>query len=128
MDNDVLTSLDLADNELGESGVRELANSVSTNLSSLNLGFNALQQPGAVEVAKLLRDWSCLTYLGLESNGFREEAVSEIDAALQGNRRLSSLDLRYNRLGQSGEERLRQARDAVNDARGPSDPVLEIQT
>ncbi|XP_059817728.1 ribonuclease inhibitor-like isoform X4 [Hypanus sabinus] len=132
--NRSLTELDLANNELGDSGVKlvsealrnpeckiqklclgsvgltaagvvDLTSALSTNrsLTELDLANNELGDSGVKLVSEALRNPECkIQKLCLRSVGLTAAGVEDLTSALSTNCSLTELDLGYNKLGDSG--------------------------
>eukprot|EP00961_Rhodomonas_salina_P134312 1806578-Rhodomonas_salina.1 len=78
-----LQQLDLSSNMLGADGVRALSSVlVGRRLALVELADNALQDEGALAVAKLLASCNRLEHLGLAGNGVSERAQRHVQHSL----------------------------------------------
>ncbi len=96
-----LTSLNLADNIIGNAGARVIANSKYMNkLTSLNLASNEIQEAGARAIANS-KYMNKLTSLNLASNEIQEAGARAIANSEYMNK-LTSLNLADNIIGNAG--------------------------
>mgnify|MGYP001986339363 CR=1 FL=1 len=112
-----LTSLDLGFNDLDEEAALSIVRveRQRNKLTTLGLARCNIGPTGAKEIAEWVSVSATLTELRLESNSIGDEAVKAIGDALRVNGALTSLDVRRNQLDEAGEGLLR---DAVNSKDG----------
>jgi hypothetical protein len=106
----VLQHLDLADNQIGDSGVAAVSEAAARlkALSSLALGGNLITKQGAASLAAGLRS-ATLTSLHLDFNTIGDEGAISLTFALTDAARLpalTSLHLNSNKIGREGIEAL----------------------
>ncbi|XP_062892829.1 ribonuclease inhibitor-like isoform X1 [Mobula hypostoma] len=90
---------------LTAAGVVDLASALSTNrsLTELDLAYNELGDSGVKLVSEALRKPECkIQKLGLRCVGLTAAGVVDLTSALSTNRSLTELDLSNNKLGDSG--------------------------
>jgi serine/threonine protein kinase/Ran GTPase-activating protein (RanGAP) involved in mRNA processing and transport len=106
-----LTSLDLADNQIGDAGVKELSAALKENriLTSLDLGENQIGAAGAKELSAALKENRTLTELNLGWNQIGDAGAKDLGAALKENRTLTTLNLWSNQIGAAGAKDLSEA-------------------
>ncbi|XP_072894319.1 NACHT, LRR and PYD domains-containing protein 3-like [Hemitrygon akajei] len=100
-----IQKLRLWDVGLTDSGAKDLASALSTNpsLTELDLGKNKLGDSGVNLVFAALRNSECkIQKLGLRDVGLTDSGAEDFASALSRNPSLTELDLRYNKLGDSG--------------------------
>ncbi|XP_062892767.1 tripartite motif-containing protein 26-like [Mobula hypostoma] len=93
-------------------GVVDLASALSTNrsLTELDLAYNELGDSGMKLVFEALRNRDCkIQKLDLESVGLTAAGVVDLTSVLSTNRSLTELDLRDNKLGDSGVKLVSEA-------------------
>jgi Ran GTPase-activating protein (RanGAP) involved in mRNA processing and transport len=93
-----VTSLNLADNPIGDDGATALAGALraNTSLTALVLRANRVGDAGATALADALRRNATLRSLSLRSNELTEEGCAALAEALERNGALTALDLRKN--------------------------------
>ena len=104
--------LGLRDSRIGPSAAADLALALLDNavLTSLDLGNNDVGFDGAAALAKLLACGSGrLAHLRLDGNNLKARAVKELARALGGNATLKSLDLGANHMSASGAGAIAEA-------------------
>ncbi|XP_072895019.1 uncharacterized protein [Hemitrygon akajei] len=90
---------------LTAAGVVDLVSALSTNrsLTELDLAYNELGDSGVKLVSEVLRNPECkIQKLRLQSVGLTADGVVDLASALRTNRSLTELDLADNELGDSG--------------------------
>ncbi len=100
--NNALTILDLGINSISNEGVQEIAAALKTNntLTTLYLNNNSISNEGAQAIAGALAiNNTTLTRLYLGKNRIGAQGAQAIVRALANNTTLTSLDLRYNNIG-----------------------------
>ncbi|KAJ1558275.1 hypothetical protein HK096_002567 [Nowakowskiella sp. JEL0078] len=99
-----LKTLSLSANDIGDSGVNAIAESlrVNTSLQTLYLANNNIRDSGASEIAKSLRVNASLQILNFASNYIRDSGASVIAESLRENTSLQTLNLASNYIGDSG--------------------------
>ena len=103
-----LKYLYMAHNSINNSGAAEITSVAMNQLEVLNIAENEIGPMGAREIATSLRDKSCkLRNLILESNHLRDDGICSLADGLRDNTSLKNLDLRYNRIGVEGLTALR---------------------
>ena len=107
---EVLQNLDLADNQIGDSGAAAVSEAASRlkSLSSLALGGNLITKQGAASIAAGLRS-ATLTSLHLDFNTIGDEGAISLTFAVNDRNRLpalASLHLNSNKIGRQGVEAL----------------------
>ncbi|CAF1090211.1 unnamed protein product [Rotaria sordida] len=106
-----LTSLGLAENQIGQQGAQHIANALRTNqtLTILYLKGNQIGEQGAQHIAYALRTNRTLTELYLAHNQIGEQGAQHIADALKRNRTLTILGLTENRIGYQGAQYIANA-------------------
>jgi hypothetical protein len=108
-----VTSLNLANNNIGPKGVEKLAKSKTfSNLTSLNLANNNIGPKGVEKLAKS-KTFSNLTSLDLADNHIGDEGAGKlVESRTLSN--LTSLDLADNHIGDEGAGKLVESRTLSN--------------
>lgn len=114
--NATLTALNLGNNLIGEAGIASLAEVLKINdkLRELALWRNEFGDIGTATLAAALKDNSALTRLNLEDCAIGPEGGKTIGEALRVNKGLTSLDLSENQLSDVGATNLAGALTANN--------------
>jgi len=103
-----LSSLNLADNEITDEGVKQLSNAViNSQLSSLNLAGNEITDEGVKQLSNAVIN-SQLSSLNLADNKITDEVVKQLSNAVI-NSQLSSLNLANNDITDEGVKQLSNA-------------------
>lgn len=114
--NNVLTYLDMASNQIGNTGAKHFADLLraTKTLTVLNLAENRITDEGVVAMAKALLSNHSLTFLSLASNRVRDDGATALAEVLTGKKQdtLVYLDLANNRITELG---LRFIADGVVD-------------
>jgi len=108
-----LARLSLADNGISELGAEALAEglrSPSAGLEVLDLGSNAVGDPGAVALGQTLRLCANLRVLKLDGCRIRDPGARAIAGSLHHARGLELVELRGQKLGWQGREAIAQLR------------------
>ena len=107
----VLTTLGLADNEIGYSGAKAIAEALKVNavLTELLLGGNSIGNDGAKAIAEALKVNPVLTTLNLWGNRIGVEGAKAIAEALKVNPVLNTLWLSNNNIGVDGAKAIAEA-------------------
>ena len=97
-ENNTLKALSLYRNEIGDKGVKALADALLTNhcLEDLNLDDNIVSDEGAIAIAAALRVNSTLKELYLDVNRISDKGAISIAFSLKLNRSLKYLNLKHN--------------------------------
>jgi Ran GTPase-activating protein (RanGAP) involved in mRNA processing and transport len=100
IDNTTLTTLNLPKNNIGNSGANALFKMLQTNktITSLYLCDNQISNTGIVSLANN----TSLTYLNLINNKIDNAGVVSLVESIKLNKGLTTLDLSYNIIGNSG--------------------------
>ena len=103
-----ITTIDMTDCNLADSGVEVVADALSgyTSVTALGLSGNTISDVGAQHVARMLSKNSSIVSLFLRNNSIGEEGAREIAGSLQGNTRLARLNLKNNSLSEGGAKEL----------------------
>ncbi|XP_061823612.1 NLR family CARD domain-containing protein 3 isoform X2 [Nerophis lumbriciformis] len=111
MVNRTLTSLNLRNNNIGARGAKFLAEALKMNqvLLSINLQNNAIEEEGARALAEVLECSRKLVSLNIRKNGIGANGAKEIADALKMNRTLTKLTLCSNQLGDKGTASVAEA-------------------
>ncbi|XP_078390096.1 NACHT, LRR and PYD domains-containing protein 3-like [Cetorhinus maximus] len=108
--NRSLTDLNLADNKLGDSGVKRLSVALrgpDCKIQKLGLYRNLLTDSCAEDLASALSTNRSLTDLHLGLNHFTDESVPALRQLILNCRTLSLIELRDNRFSPNGENQLK---------------------
>ncbi|XP_078390102.1 NACHT, LRR and PYD domains-containing protein 3-like isoform X2 [Cetorhinus maximus] len=100
-----IQKLQLRYNNLTVSCAKNLASTLSTNqlLTNLDLGNNKLGDSGVKQLSVALRNPDCkIQRLGLEDNALTDSSAEDLAFAFNTNQLLTNLNLGYNKLGDSG--------------------------
>ncbi|XP_041036643.1 NACHT, LRR and PYD domains-containing protein 3-like [Carcharodon carcharias] len=100
-----IQKLQLRYNNLTVSCAKNLASTLSTNqlLTNLDLGNNKLGDSGVKQLSVALRNPDCkIQRLGLEDNALTDSSAEDLALAFSTNQLLTNLNLGYNKLGDSG--------------------------
>lgn len=102
-----IESLGLWGNAIGDTGAEALSAAVikSKTLNSVDLGCNAIGDKGATAVCAALVASETLKEVQLRYNSITDVGAAELATAFKGSK-VALLDLRYNRLSDTGRERL----------------------
>mmetsp|Transcript_62113 Transcript_62113/g.148136 ORF Transcript_62113/g.148136 Transcript_62113/m.148136 type:complete len:387 (-) Transcript_62113:11-1171(-) len=103
--NATVTTLDLRENRIGNSGAESLADALAMNsaLKTLILGQNSVREQGAKKIAEALNENQTLTSLDLSDNGLEHYGAEHFSKVLAScNRSLRSLSLAGNNLQHIG--------------------------
>ncbi|KAI8597905.1 hypothetical protein EDD21DRAFT_446640 [Dissophora ornata] len=102
--NTTLATLDLGDNSIGDKGALALSEALKTNiaLTTLNLISNPIEKEGALALSEALKINTTLTTLNLKFNLIRKEGALALSEALKINTTLTTLDLGSNFIGNEG--------------------------
>jgi Ran GTPase-activating protein (RanGAP) involved in mRNA processing and transport len=112
---DGISAIDLWGDEVGNDGVRALANALRHNatLTTLelggNMGGNQIGNDGARTLADVLRHNTTLTTLDLGWNQIGADGARALADVLRHNTTLTTLDLRANQIGNDGARALAEA-------------------
>ena len=100
MDNTTLTTLNLPKNNIGNTGANAFFKMLQTNntITSLYLCDNQISNTGVVSLANN----TSLTYLNLINNKIDNAGVVSLVESIKLNKGLTTLDLSYNMIGNSG--------------------------
>eukprot|EP00727_Mastigamoeba_balamuthi_P002505 m51a1_g12251 putative nod3 protein (713) ;mRNA; r:154245-157031 len=92
-------------------GLQELAAALRSNtaVTSLNLSWNAIGDPGTAIVADILRENTTLTSLNLSYNGIGDKGARVLAEALGTSTTLKTLSLAGNAIGDEGARQVAQA-------------------
>jgi len=108
----VLKSLNLARNQIGEIGIREIVKSLNEScalqLIFLNFSYNPIGEAGIKAIVEILKV-SPLQSLCLDGNNIGNAGVEAIAAVLETNQTLTSLFLKKNKIGDSGIQTMMRA-------------------
>jgi len=98
----------LANNQIGDNGIKELAPHLSklTNLTKLGLGNNQISENGIKELAPHLSKLTNLTELYLGNNQIGDNGIKELAPHLSKLTNLTDLDLSGNKIGDNGIKEL----------------------
>jgi len=109
--NSSLTTLELARNQIGDSGAKRLADALKKNytLATLILSGNSIQAQGVERLAGALVKNTTLTTLGLGHNSIQKTSAKGLAAALEKNSTLTTLFLDGNFIGTEAAERFAAA-------------------
>lgn len=99
-----LSKLDIAGNELGDEGVKAIADSLSklTDLTYLNMFYNKLGKEGAQTIAAFLSKLTNLTNFNISSNKIGDKGAKAIAASLPNLTKLTEFNVSYNGIGDEG--------------------------
>jgi GTPase SAR1 family protein len=106
--NNVLTTLDLNSNDIGDDGAKALAPSLKAMpaLTTLDLVANKIGVDGAKALAPLLKDMPALTTLSLHSNKIGDDGAKALAPSLKDMPALTTLELSFNNIGDDGRKAL----------------------
>ncbi|OAQ23034.1 hypothetical protein K457DRAFT_1911315 [Linnemannia elongata AG-77] len=109
--NSTLTTLDLFNNSIGDSGAVVLSKALKTNstLTTLDLSGNSIGDKGAVALSEALKTNSTMTTLDLSGNSIGDKGAVALFEALKTNSTLITLDLWSNSIGDNGAVALFEA-------------------
>jgi hypothetical protein len=98
--NNVLTTLNLGSNKIGDTGAASLTDALKVNnvLTTLNLGSNKIDDAGAVSLGDALNVNSVLTELYLGSNNISSSGAASLGDALKVNNIITDLELSGNNM------------------------------
>jgi hypothetical protein len=118
--NSTLLSIDLSYNALQDDGAAAVAQSLGAcSLLTLSLTSNSITDAGALSIAEMLKRDDCnLTSLNMANNGITDTGAIMIAEALALNRRLETLYIEENAIGDAGVHALEHAAKetfSVND-------------
>ena len=99
-----LVVLELADNDLGESGAYEISKTLQGNLTlqQLDLSSNDIGVTGALSIAVALYNNHILEYLDVSYNEILDDGAIAIAECLKTNRTLKYLNVSYNNITEIG--------------------------
>ena len=105
-----ITSLDLANNNIGPGGIEHLCAALqeSTNIKHLSLSNNNLQDEGVARVAQFIRENNSLTTLVLEQVNVSAKGVAAVMASLSENTSIMTLSLAGNQIPPKGGHAIAQ--------------------
>ncbi|ORZ15524.1 hypothetical protein BCR41DRAFT_353988 [Lobosporangium transversale] len=108
---EVLVTLDLASNSIGNKETLALSKVLRTNtsLTNLNLRYNSIGDEGALALSEALKTNTSLTNLDLRYNSIGNEGALALSEALKTNTSLTDLDLTWNSIGNEGALALSKA-------------------
>ena len=109
--NTTLTTLNLCEFVIRDSGAESLSKSLSDNsaITNLNLSFNNIGHDGAKFLSVGLRANTTLTILNLRGNEISDPGAASLAEAISGNRTLTNLNLGFNHISDSGATSLSKA-------------------
>lgn len=104
-ENSMLHSLDLSNNELGAGSAHALATILMrSELRELDLGWNKLQNTGAVLMIKEGLSVTTVKKLVLAWNGLGDDTAEQLGKVLAGSSPLEEINLGHNNIGTKGAE------------------------
>mgnify|MGYP000005311946 CR=1 FL=1 len=109
--NTTLTTLNLCEFVIRDSGAESLSKSLSDNsaITNLNLSFNNIGHDGAKFLSVGLRANTTLTILNLRGNEISDPGAASLAEGISGNRTLTNLNLGFNHISDSGATSLSKA-------------------
>ena len=109
--NTTLTTLNLCEFVIRDSGAESLSKSLSDNsaITNLNLSFNNIGHDGAKFLSVGIRANTTLTILNLRGNEISDPGAASLAEAISGNRTLTNLNLGFNHISDSGATSLSKA-------------------
>ncbi|EOD32735.1 hypothetical protein EMIHUDRAFT_230541 [Emiliania huxleyi CCMP1516] len=109
--SEVLETLSLTDNFIGNDGAVAIAEALKVNrvLTTLNLENNGICSEGAAALGKALEVNGKLKSLSLSLNGIRDAGAAAIAEALRFNGVLTALNINCNKIGDRGAKALASA-------------------
>jgi hypothetical protein len=99
-----VTSLNLGQNNIGDEGVKALAECLKTNktVTSLDLEWNKIKDEGVKILAECLKTNKTVTILNLRYNQIGDEGVKALAECLKTNKTVTSLNLESNEIKYEG--------------------------
>ena len=101
---DMLTTLNLASNSIGDKGAIALARALAKNktLTKIDLATNSIGEEGVVALARALAKNTTLTNIDLGNNSISGKSAVAMANALVKNKTLTDISLGWNELGDEG--------------------------
>eukprot|EP00942_MAST-04A_sp_MAST-4A-sp1_P009832 g9832.t1 len=109
--NELLRSIDLCGNELGDNGATTIFEVLkkNTKIEYLDLGHNGIGDIGAYVLGQMLQRNSVLKIIYMDDNQITDKGAVQIGIGLQKNQNLFELHLESNEIGYQGGKALKKA-------------------